>query len=74
LREGRDRVRFRDESVQSAAFAVLKSPDVPSVLLESGYINSEEDFARLTSETGKAGLAKVVARAMAVYFARRSLQ
>jgi N-acetylmuramoyl-L-alanine amidase len=74
LREGQGRVPFRETSVQSAAFAVLKSPDVPSVLFESGYINNPEDAARLTSSSGKAAFAQITARAIRVFFARRSTQ
>ena len=50
LREGRGRLPFREDKVQSAAFAVLKSPDVPSVLFESGYINNPDEAARLAEE------------------------
>jgi N-acetylmuramoyl-L-alanine amidase len=33
--------------VQSAAFSVLKSPDIPSVLIELGFLTSTTDFSRL---------------------------
>ena len=72
LREGAARLPFRERSIQSAAFVVLKSPDVPSVLFESGYISNPKDSARLASATGRDALAEVTARAIRVYFARRS--
>ena len=72
LREGAARLPFRERSIQSAAFVVLKSPDVPSVLFESGYISNPKDSARLASATGRDALAEVIARAIRVYFARRS--
>lgn len=70
LREGLGRMPFKEADPQSAAFAVLKSPDVPSVLFESGYINNETDVARLTSGAGRQNFAEAVARAIRVFFAR----
>ncbi|HVR89559.1 MAG TPA: N-acetylmuramoyl-L-alanine amidase [Novosphingobium sp.] len=72
LREGAGRLSFHDKAVQSAAFAVLKSPDLPSVLLESGYINNPDDLGRLASPEGRAIFAEATARAIRVYFARRT--
>lgn len=72
LREGTGRLAFREKSVQSAAFAVLKSPDLPSVLFESGYINNPADLGRLVSPEGRANFAEATARAIRVFFARQS--
>lgn len=72
LREAQGKVPFKEASFQSAAFAVLKSPELPSVLLESGYINNPADLARLSSREGQVALAEVVGRAVRVYFARTS--
>ena len=72
LREASGALQFKDAAVQSAAFVVLKSPDVPSVLFETGYINNSSDLARLTSPAGKQGFAAAVASAIKVYFARSS--
>lgn len=74
LREGRGRLPFREASVQSAAFAVLKAPDVPSVLFESGYINNPDDAARIASPEGRRAFAEAVASAIRVHFARESGQ
>jgi N-acetylmuramoyl-L-alanine amidase len=74
LREGRGRLPFREGTVQSAAFAVLKAPDVPSVLFESGYINNPDDAARIASAEGRRAFAEAVARAIRVHFARESGQ
>ncbi len=70
LREGRGRLPFREGAVQSAAFAVLKAPDVPSILFESGYINNPEDAARLASPQGQRAFAQVLASAVRIHFAR----
>ena len=53
LREGQDRLHFKDNAIQSAAFVVLKSADLPSVLFEAGYITSPEDAAWLRDLAGK---------------------
>jgi len=74
LRETGSRVRLHDGNVQSAAFVVLKSPDLPSVLFESGYMSNTEDAALLASRSGREQIAGGLARAIRVYFARRSQQ
>ena len=74
LREGRRAMPFKYLTPESAAFAVLKSPDVPSVLFETGYINNTGDIARLTSPAGKQAFAAALAQAIKVYFARSSVQ
>ena len=70
VREGQGAIRFRPEPLKSAAFVVLKAPDVPSVLFESGYISNAEDAARLTSGTARDAFAKSFARAIEAYFVR----
>ena len=35
--------------MKSAGFKVLKAPDVPSVLIELGYVSSKDDLKQLTS-------------------------
>jgi N-acetylmuramoyl-L-alanine amidase len=72
LREARGRVPLRDDPLQSAAFVVLKSPDVPSVLFESGYISNSGDTARLLSPEGRRAFAEATARAVRAYFARQA--
>lgn len=70
LREGQGRLRFRERGLQSAAFVVLKSADLPSVLFEAGYISNAADAAQLTSGEGQQAFAAVTARAIRVFFAR----
>ncbi|MBB3955154.1 N-acetylmuramoyl-L-alanine amidase family protein [Novosphingobium sediminicola] len=69
--EGGARIDFRERALQSAAFVVLKSPDVPSVLYEAGYISNAEDAARLSSPAGRRDFAHATAQAIRVYFARQ---
>lgn len=72
LREGGDRLVFHPQPRRAAALAVLRAPDVPSVLFESGFVTNLKDRARLTTAEGRAQYAGVLARAIRVYFARRS--
>ncbi len=73
LREARgNKLHMREAPLQSAAFVVLKSPDVPSVLFETGYISNEDDVARLISPEGRKTFAEATARAIRVHFARQS--
>ena len=72
LRELQGKTRLHSGEVQSAAFAVLKSPDVPSVLFETGYISNTGDAAYLASPKGRAAIAEAAAQAVRVYFARQS--
>ncbi len=72
LREGGDKLAFHAQPRRSAALAVLRAPDVPSVLFESGFVTNLADRARLTTKEGRAQYASVLARAVQVYFARRA--
>ena len=72
LREGDKALAFVPQPKRSAALAVLRAPDVPSVLFESGFVTNGTDRARLTTAQGRADYAKVLARAIRVYFARRT--
>ena len=59
------------KSLKSAGFRVLKSPDVPSVLLELGFLSNPDDEKHLTSEAWRAGMAEKVEAAIDAYFAKR---
>ena len=72
LREGKSALAFVPQPRRSAALAVLRAPDVPSVLFESGFVTNQSDRARLTTREGRARYAAVLARAIRVYFARRA--
>jgi N-acetylmuramoyl-L-alanine amidase len=71
-REGEGRIRFHPQRRRSAALAVLRAPDVPGVLLESGFVTNAADRSRLTTKEGRAQFAEVLAQAIRVYFARRA--
>ncbi len=54
-----------------AGLMVLKAPDVPSVLLETGYISNDDDLALLMSEEYRQKIALGVRRAVEAHFARQ---
>ena len=53
-----------------AGFAVLKAPDVPSVLIELGYLSNETEERLLQSRQHRQKLARGIARAIDRYFVR----
>jgi len=53
-----------------AGFAVLKAPDVPSVLVELGFLSNRQDEKALRRKSHRAKLAKAIARAVGKYFTR----
>ena len=53
---------------RSAGFVVLKAHDVPSILLELGYLSSEKDLTRLTSPQWREQAAMKLAEAIGVFF------
>jgi len=52
---------------QKASFSVLKSPDIPSVLLELGFMSSDTDLARLVDPTWRAKMAIALRDALTVW-------
>ena len=63
-------VQMRANSHRFAGFRVLKAPDVPSVLIEMGYLSNSQDTRFLKSEQGRNGIASAVAAAVDAYFQR----
>jgi N-acetylmuramoyl-L-alanine amidase len=59
---------------QSAAFSVLKSPDIPSVLVELGFLSSARDLARLTDPEWRARMAAALSRGIQDWIARDAAQ
>ncbi|SIS89972.1 N-acetylmuramoyl-L-alanine amidase [Phaeovulum vinaykumarii] len=58
-------LRMHKRPIQQAAFSVLKSPDIPSILIELGFMSSAADRARLTSPDWRARMADAIARGLA---------
>jgi len=70
-REARDRVPLKPNFHRMASLMVLKAPDMPSVLFETGYISNPADAEFIDSEDGRRRIAQSVERAVEVHFARR---
>ena len=56
--------------VEQAGFAVLKAPDIPSVLVEAAFISNPEEEAKLNSDAYQQQLADALMRGIQRYFAR----
>ncbi|MET0311637.1 MAG: N-acetylmuramoyl-L-alanine amidase [Burkholderiaceae bacterium] len=62
--------RLHKRSVEQAGFAVLKAPDIPSVLVETAFISNPGEEAKLRSEEYQEQLAEAMMRGIRHYFAR----
>lgn len=62
---------LHDRRMRSAGFRVLKAPDVPSVLLELGFLSNAHDEKQLTSEAWRNRMADSVTAAIDGYFKKR---
>lgn len=54
--------------VQNARFVVLKSPDIPSMLIETGYISNPEEERKLRDPAHQNRLAKAIVRGVKRFF------
>ncbi len=57
-------------SVEQAGFAVLKAPDIPSVLVETAFISNPEEESRLRSDNYQEELSEAIMRGINRYFAK----
>jgi N-acetylmuramoyl-L-alanine amidase len=62
---------FTGKPMRSAGFVVLKAPDVPSVLVELGYLSSRQDELQLIDPAWRERVAKAMARAIETYFSQK---
>ncbi|KQQ33707.1 N-acetylmuramoyl-L-alanine amidase [Duganella sp. Leaf126] len=62
--------RLHKGSVEQAGFAVLKAPDIPSILIETAFISNPEEEARLRDENYQNQLADAIVKGIRSYFAR----
>ena len=61
--------RLHKRAVEQAGFAVLKAPDIPSVLVETAFISHPEEEALLRTDTYQDALAAALTRGILRYFA-----
>jgi N-acetylmuramoyl-L-alanine amidase len=71
LSEMRNTVRMHKRPLKSAGFRVLKAPDVPSVLVELGYVSNKGDLEHLISEGWRSRTVGSMASAIDAFLAKR---
>lgn len=64
--------RIHKHSVQQASFVVLKSPDVPSILVEAAFISNPHEERRLRTKAHQQKLAEAIRDGVVDYFKRQA--
>ncbi|NOQ88082.1 MAG: AMIN domain-containing protein [Gammaproteobacteria bacterium] len=64
--------RVHKKKVQQAGFAVLKAPNIPSVLLETAFISNPREEKNLRSSAHQKKVAKAITRGVNKYFSRKA--
>jgi N-acetylmuramoyl-L-alanine amidase len=64
-------MRLHKKPLKSASFVVLKAPDVPSVLVELGYMTNKQDLKLLMSESWRTKAAESMVQAVDAFFRTR---
>ena len=62
--------RLHKESVEQAGFAVLKAPDIPSILIETAFISNPEEERRLNDDGYQDKMAEAIINGIRKYFAK----
>ena len=62
--------RLHKGSVEQAAFAVLKAPDIPSILVETAFISNPEEEAKLNNAAHQENIANAILNGIKKYFAK----
>ena len=60
--------RLHKASVEQAGFAVLKAPDIPSILVETAFISNPEEERRLNDENYQEKMADAIVSGIRKYF------
>jgi N-acetylmuramoyl-L-alanine amidase len=63
--------KLHKQPLKSAGFKVLKAPDVPSVLIELGYVSNKQDLKLMVSEAWRAKTSDALAQAVNTFFSTR---
>jgi N-acetylmuramoyl-L-alanine amidase len=69
--EMKNSVRLHKNPLKSAGFRVLRAPDIPSVLVELGYVSNKRDLKMLTSGDWRARTADTMVKAIDAFFSTR---
>ncbi len=65
--------KLHKNPLKSAGFKVLRAPDVPSVLVELGYVSNKDDLQSLLSDSWRDRTAALVAQAIDAYFSTHAV-
>jgi N-acetylmuramoyl-L-alanine amidase len=71
MSEMKTTARMHKNPLKSAGFKVLKAPDVPSVLVELGYVSNKGDLEHLVSDSWRSRTVGSMAQAIDAFFAKR---
>ena len=69
--EMKNSVRLHKNPLKSAGFRVLRAPDIPSVLVELGYVSNKRDLKLMTSGDWRARTADTMVKAIDAFFSTR---
>ena len=64
--------RVHKKKVQQAGFAVLKAPNIPSILIETAFISNPREEKNLRSKSHQIKVSKAITRGVSKYFARKA--
>ncbi len=71
VKELKKSARLHQHPLKSAGFVVLKAPDVPSVLVELGYVTNKADLKSLISTEWRDRTANLIVQAVETFFGTR---
>jgi N-acetylmuramoyl-L-alanine amidase len=71
MSEMKTTMRMHKHPLKSAGFKVLKNPDVPSVLVEIGYVSNKADLEHLVSESWRSKAVGSIAQAIDAFMGKR---
>jgi N-acetylmuramoyl-L-alanine amidase len=71
MSEMKTAARMHKHPLKSAGFKVLKAPDVPSVLVELGYVSNKADLRQMVSDDWRSRTVRSVAKAVEAFLAKR---
>lgn len=69
LKSMRSLTHLHSQQVEQAGFMVLKSPDMPSILVETGFISNPDEAIKLSTSAYQASLAKAIQKGIVQHFA-----
>jgi N-acetylmuramoyl-L-alanine amidase len=63
---------LHSKKVEQASFAVLKAPDIPSILVETAFISNPEEELKLASETFQFQISQAIFRGVGNFLLKNS--